>query len=141
MISHYMICQRCQQMNPVDYVEPSVEQTTPANCFCSVCGSHDLIVEGADDNDSIPVTSVPALRNVECLSPGFSGVFESKDMKTKLLALAALGTAAMGNVYAAVPADVTTALGDMKADGLVIAGVVLVATIAVFAFKFMRKGL
>lgn len=62
-------------------------------------------------------------------------------MKSKLLALAALGASSIGSVYAAVPADVTTALGDMKTDGLTIAGVVLVATIAVFAFKFMRKGL
>lgn len=46
-----------------------------------------------------------------------------------------------GQAMAAVPADVTAALADMKADGLVIAGVVLVATIAIFAFKFLRKGL
>jgi len=45
------------------------------------------------------------------------------------------------SAFAAVPADVTTALTDMKADALVVAGVVLVALIAVAAVKFIRKGL
>lgn len=44
------------------------------------------------------------------------------------------------NVYAAVPADVSTALGTMKDDALVVAGLVLIAIIGVAAFKFMRKG-
>jgi len=42
---------------------------------------------------------------------------------------------------AAVPADVTTAVADMKADGLTIATAVLVAVIAIAAVKFIRKGL
>lgn len=42
--------------------------------------------------------------------------------------------------YAAVPASVTTALADMQADALTVAGVFLVAIIAVTAFLFMRKG-
>lgn len=46
-----------------------------------------------------------------------------------------------GSAMAAVPADVTTALADMKADGLVVAGAVLVAIIAIAAIKFIRKGL
>lgn len=46
-----------------------------------------------------------------------------------------------GAVQAAVPADVTTAVADMKADGLVIATAVLVAVIAIAAVKFIRKGL
>ena len=45
------------------------------------------------------------------------------------------------SAFAAVPTEVTTALGDMKADALVVAGVVLVAIIAVAAVKFIRKGL
>lgn len=45
------------------------------------------------------------------------------------------------SAFAAVPADVTTALTDMKADALTVAGVVLVAIIAVAAVKFIRKGL
>lgn len=46
-----------------------------------------------------------------------------------------------GSAMAAVPTDVTTALTDMKADALTVAGVVLVAIIAVAAVKFIRKGL
>lgn len=46
-----------------------------------------------------------------------------------------------GSVHAAVPADVTTALTDMKADGLIVAGLVLVAIIAVAAFGFMKRGI
>jgi len=51
--------------------------------------------------------------------------------------LAALG----GNVYAAVPAAVTTALADIQVDALAVATTVLVAIVAIFAFKFLRKGL
>jgi H2-forming N5,N10-methylenetetrahydromethanopterin dehydrogenase-like enzyme len=46
-----------------------------------------------------------------------------------------------GAAFAAVPAEVTTAIGDMKTDALVVAGAVLVAIIAVAAIKFIRKGL
>lgn len=42
--------------------------------------------------------------------------------------------------HAAVPADVTTAMGDMKTDALAIATAFLVATIALTAFVFMRRG-
>ncbi len=42
---------------------------------------------------------------------------------------------------AEVPADVTTAIGSMKTDALVVAASVLVAVIAVAAVKFIRKGL
>lgn len=56
--------------------------------------------------------------------------------------LAALGVIASPlSAFAAVPTDVTTALTDMKADALTVAGVVLVAIIAVAAVKFIRKGL
>jgi len=51
--------------------------------------------------------------------------------------LATLGASA----FAAVPTEVTTAIGDMKSDGLVVAGAVLVAIIAIAAVKFIRKGL
>jgi len=51
-------------------------------------------------------------------------------------ALALVGS----HVHAAVPATVTTALGDMQDDALEVAGLVLIAIIAVAAFKFMRKG-
>lgn len=42
-------------------------------------------------------------------------------------------------VYAAVPADVTTAINDMKADGLTVATAFLVAVLAVAAIKFLRS--
>lgn len=45
------------------------------------------------------------------------------------------------SAFAAVPTEVSTALGEMKADALIVAGVVLVAIIAVAAVKFIRKGL
>ena len=62
--------------------------------------------------------------------------------KTRRIAQAAgLGALALASqVHAEVPASVTTALTDMKADALTVAGLVLVAIIAVVAFKFMRKG-
>jgi hypothetical protein len=61
-------------------------------------------------------------------------------MKAKLLALSALGTSALGNVYAAVPTEVTTAITDMKADAVTVATGFLVAAIVVTAFLFMRRG-
>lgn len=62
--------------------------------------------------------------------------------KFRTLGASALGSLALiGNsVYAAVPLVVTTELETMKADALTVAGLVLVAIIAVVAFKFMRKG-
>lgn len=57
---------------------------------------------------------------------------------------AAVGTALLtlgASAFAAVPAEVTTALGDMKTDSLTIAGLVLVAVIAIAAFKFMRRAI
>lgn len=61
----------------------------------------------------------------------------------KKIALAASTAAASiaTSVQAAVPAAVTTELGTMKDDALMVAGLVLVAIIAVAAFKFMRKGI
>ncbi|WIT11124.1 major capsid protein [Paucibacter sediminis] len=45
------------------------------------------------------------------------------------------------HAHAAVPADVTTAITDMKADGMTVATAVLVAVIAVSAIKFIRRGI
>jgi hypothetical protein len=42
--------------------------------------------------------------------------------------------------HAAVPAAVTTAISDMSTDALVVATAFLVASIALIAFLFMRKG-
>jgi hypothetical protein len=59
-------------------------------------------------------------------------------MKKRLvLALAAVQASA----FASVPADVTTAISDMKADAITVATAVLVAIIAVMAIKFIRKGM
>lgn len=49
--------------------------------------------------------------------------------------------AGAGSAFAEVPADVSTALGTMKTDALTVAGLVLVAIIAVKAFSFMKRGI
>lgn len=46
-----------------------------------------------------------------------------------------------GTAHAAIPANVTSALDDLSADALTVAGIVLAAVVAVYAFKFIRKGL
>ena len=63
-----------------------------------------------------------------------------KSLSARLALVPAATIAAAGAAHAAVPTDVTDALGAMKDDALVVAGLVLVAIIAVAAFKFMRKG-
>jgi len=63
-------------------------------------------------------------------------------MKKTLSALVPVSFLAFGSTaFAAVPADVLTAIGDMKADAMVVATAVLVAIISVAAIKFIRKGL
>lgn len=56
----------------------------------------------------------------------------------KYLAVAPLSALA-GSVFAAVPAEVSSALTDAKADSLTVAGLALVIIIAIAAFKFMRR--
>ncbi len=63
-----------------------------------------------------------------------------QNVKTRLALIPAATLAVAAPVFAAVPTEVTTALDDMKADAMTVAGLVLVAIIAVAAFKFMRKG-
>lgn len=53
----------------------------------------------------------------------------------------AAATAFVGQAFAAVPVDVTTALTDAKTDGVTVATAVLVAVVAIYAFKLMRRGL
>lgn len=48
-----------------------------------------------------------------------------------------LGTSA----HAAIPEEVSTALSALSTDALTVAGIVLAAIVAVYAFKFIRKGL
>lgn len=50
-------------------------------------------------------------------------------------------TALAASAHAAVPANVSTALDALSADALTVAGIVLAAIVAVYAFKFIRKGL
>lgn len=45
----------------------------------------------------------------------------------------------IGAAHAALPADVTTALTDMKADTMSVAGAFVVLAILVAAFMWMRK--
>jgi len=68
----------------------------------------------------------------------------SRNLKSKYGPKLAAGLALVsgaGAALAAVPADVTTAIGDMKADGLTVATAVLVAIIAIAAIKFIRRGM
>lgn len=46
-----------------------------------------------------------------------------------------------GQAYAAVPAEVTTALEDAKTDAMTVGGLVLVVIIAIAAFKFIRRAI
>jgi ABC-type proline/glycine betaine transport system permease subunit len=62
-----------------------------------------------------------------------------KSFALRLAAVTAFTMAAVAPAFAAVDASITTALADMKADGLVVAGAVLVAIIAIAAFKILRK--
>jgi hypothetical protein len=62
----------------------------------------------------------------------------------KFLRVSAIGATLAtigGYASAAVPAVVTTALENLSTDALTVAGVVLAAIVAVYAFKFIRKGL
>lgn len=60
---------------------------------------------------------------------------------SKLAAFPALALVGMGAAHAAIPEGVTTALSDLSTDALQVAGIVLAAIVAVYAFKFIRKGL
>lgn len=44
------------------------------------------------------------------------------------------------SAFAAIPANVTTALTDMAADSLTVAGAFLAAAIVLAAYMFMRRG-
>jgi hypothetical protein len=71
----------------------------------------------------------------------FKGNSMSKALKIRLAAVPAFLAATVGAAHAAVPAVVDTALADLSTDALKVAGVVLAAIVAVYAFKFIRKGL
>lgn len=62
-----------------------------------------------------------------------------KSWGAKALGAATLGFASVGSAFAAVPADVTTALTDSKADSITIATAALVIIIGIAAFGYMRR--
>jgi hypothetical protein len=62
-------------------------------------------------------------------------------MFKKIAAAGSIVTLSIGSALAEVPAGVTTALSDAKSDGVLVATAVLVAVVAIYAFKLMRKGL
>jgi len=62
-----------------------------------------------------------------------------KALALRLAAVPAFVLATSGAAMAAVPADITSAIGDMKADGIVVATAFVVAIIAVAAIKFLRS--
>lgn len=59
----------------------------------------------------------------------------------KKFAIVTIITAATASAHAALPTAVETALSNLSTDALQVAGIVLAAVVAVYAFKFMRKGL
>lgn len=63
------------------------------------------------------------------------------NFKNYVVAAIVSGAAFAGSAYAAVPVEVSTALSDAKTDGMAVAGLVLVAVIAMYAFKLMRRGI
>lgn len=62
-------------------------------------------------------------------------------MLKKISAAFGLFAVSTGAALAAVPTEVTTALTNAKDDGIAVAGLVLVAVIAMYAFKLMRRGI
>lgn len=63
------------------------------------------------------------------------------NLQTLRYAAVAAGTSLAAAAHAAIPAGVNTALSDLSTDALTVAGIVLAAIVAVYAFKFIRKGL
>lgn len=62
--------------------------------------------------------------------------------KTRYLVPAGAGLMVLaGSAHAEIPTAVSDALADLSTDALTVAGIVLAAIVAVYAFKFIRKGL
>lgn len=61
-----------------------------------------------------------------------------KQLKALFVAGSSLAT---GSAFAAVPADVTTALSDATGDAATIGAAVLVLIVGIAAFKYMRRAL
>lgn len=65
----------------------------------------------------------------------------TKSVKARLALIPAFVAATAGSARAAIPTQVQTALDNLSTDALTVAGIVLAAIVAVYAFKFIRKGL
>lgn len=63
-----------------------------------------------------------------------------KSIALRLAAVPAFLAATAGSAMAALPADATTAIADMKTDGATLAGAFLVVCIAIAAVSILRKG-
>lgn len=62
-----------------------------------------------------------------------------KSMFKKLSLGVASLAATTGSAFAAVPTEVSTALGDAKTDAVAVAGLALVIVIGIAAIKYMRR--
>lgn len=59
----------------------------------------------------------------------------------KLIAAGSLVAVSIGSASAAVPAAVSTALGDAATDAVTVGGLAMVAVVAAVAFKYLRRAL
>ena len=57
----------------------------------------------------------------------------------KIGAGVALASVGIGSAMAAVPTEVTTALGDLKTDSTTVASLAFAAFLAVLAFAYMKR--
>ena len=79
---------------------------------------------------------------MERIAAHFRAVFERFKMnKFARFSLVPASLLAAELSHAAVDAAVTTALADMKADGLVVAGAVFIAIVAIAGFKLLKRAL
>lgn len=62
-------------------------------------------------------------------------------IKNWMVAAPVLALGAAGSAFAEVSPEVTASLADMKTDGLVVGGAVLVAIVAIAAFKLIRRAI
>lgn len=60
-------------------------------------------------------------------------------MFKKLSAGVGLASMGVGSAFAAVPTEVTTALGDAKTDAVAVAALAIVIVVAIAAFKYMKS--
>ena len=64
-----------------------------------------------------------------------------KKLFTPVAAVAVVSVGAVGNVYAEVPAAVSTAINGAGTDAAVVGGLVLVVLVGIMAFKWIRKAM